>query len=209
VFLGVAVMFGIGGMTIPLALVAVAAALSVVVGSLGSLFADKTLRRRRTAWGAYGVHFGLALVVLGVAFSGPYKVEKDFLMNKGETVVIDEYTFTLLNMEQGETPKMIFLEANIEVAQGGEVVGVLTPQRRVYRKFDSPFAEAATIAGLGDELYATLLGLSQDGKASLKLSIHPLINWIWIGGTLMCLLPLLGLTRPRDTAAEAGGAERA
>lgn len=203
VFVGVAVMFGLGGMTIPLALLAAAASLAVVVGSLGSLITDKTLRRRRTAWGAYGVHFGVALVVLGVAFSGPYKVEEDFLVGTGETVVMDEYSFTLQGLEQGETAGMIFLEATIEVARDGEVVGTLTPERRVYRKFDSPFAEASTIPGMGDELYATLLGLSQDGKASLKLSIHPLINWIWIGGTLMCLLPFLGLARPRDTVEKA------
>jgi cytochrome c-type biogenesis protein CcmF len=192
-------------MTIPLALVAAAASLAVVVGSLGSLFTDKTLRRRRTAWGAYGVHFGVALVVLGVAFSGPYKVEEDFIVAEGESVTLKEYTFTLRELDQGETPAMIYLEAEIEVSRDDEVIGTLTPQRRIYRKFESPFSEASTIPGLGDEVYATLLGLSQQGQASLRLSVHPLINWIWIGGTLMCLLPFIGLTRPKDTAAEAAG----
>lgn len=200
VFFGVAVMFGLGGMTIPLALLGAAAALAVVVGSLGSLLSDKSLRRRRTAWGAYGVHFGLALVVLGVAFSGPYKVEEDFLMAPGESVVMDGYTFTLKDLHQGETPGMIYLEAQLEVTRGDKVLGMLKPQRRAYRKFDSPFAEASTIPRMGDELYATLLGLAQDGKASLRLSTHPLINWMWVGGTLMCILPFLGLARPRDPA---------
>ncbi|TVM33084.1 heme lyase CcmF/NrfE family subunit [Oceanidesulfovibrio marinus] len=213
VFAGVGVMLGMGGMTIPLALIAAAAALAVAVGSISSVLADSTLRRRRTAWAAYGVHLGLALVVLGVAFSGPYKVEKDFMLDKGEIVIMDNYTFTLKDIVQGEKPDMIYLEAQIEVSKDGKAVGMLAPQRRVYRKFEQPFAEASTIPGLGDELYGTLLGLSQQGKASLKLSVHPLINWIWIGGTLMCLLPFLGLTRPKDTAEEAkkkksGGAAR-
>lgn len=203
VFAGVGVMLGLGGMTIPLALIAAAAALAVAVGSISSVLSDSTLRRRRTAWAAYGVHLGLALVVLGVAFSGPYKVEKDFMLGKGETVVMDDYTFTLKDLVQGEKPDMIFLEAQIEVSKDGKPVGMLAPQRRVYQKFQQPFAEASTIPSLGDELYGTLLGLSQQGKASLKLSIHPLINWIWIGGTLMCLLPFIGLTRPKDTAEEA------
>jgi cytochrome c-type biogenesis protein CcmF len=31
--------------------------------------------------------------------------------------------------------------------------------------------------------------------ASLKLSINPMVNWIWIGGTLVCLIGFLAMDR--------------
>jgi cytochrome c-type biogenesis protein CcmF len=67
----------------------------------------------------------------------------------------------------------------------------LYPERRFYRNFDQPFAEAAVIPGLGDELYATLLGFNQDRQVRVQVRINPGVNWIWIGGTIMCLSGLL------------------
>lgn len=49
------------------------------------------------------------------------------------------------------------------------------------------------LPGLGDEVFTVLLGLTEDGGASLQVSINPLINWIWIGGTIMSLAPFLVL----------------
>ena len=50
--------------------------------------------------------------------------------------------------------------------------------------------------------YASLLGLDEDSHVVVKLSVEPLVNWLWIGGTIMCLVPLLGLRRrkPADAA---------
>ena len=30
-----------------------------------------------------------------------------------------------------------------------------------------------------------------EGDVSLKISLNPLVNWIWIGGTLSCLIAFL------------------
>ena len=70
-------------------------------------------------------------------------------------------------------------------------MGVLTPERRIYTGFEQPFAEVSTIPSLGDELYATLVNSTDKKAASLKISVNPLINWIWIGGTLSCLVAFL------------------
>ncbi len=101
-------------------------------------------------------------------------------------------------MHEQNGRSMAYVETEIEVSKDGKVLGTLRPQRRIYRKFKQPFAEASVMdpgIGLGDELYATLLGTTADKTASLKISIHPLINWLWIGGVLMCLFPFVGLRR--------------
>lgn len=83
-------------------------------------------------------------------------------------------------------------EARLTVTRDGRPVGVLTPEKRLYRNFEqSSFAEVSVIPSLGEELYATLLGFDEVGAASVRVSVNPLVNWIWIGGTLSCLAAFL------------------
>ena len=146
--------------------------------------------------GALGLHLGLALMALGIAFSGPYKQETDHAFAPGDSVKLGNVTVTLKNLFEGTQPGYHFLEAQLEVRRADTVIGELMPQRRIYDKFGSmQFTEVDVIPGLGNEVYASLLGLDQDGRAYVKISLEPLVNWIWIGGTLLCLFPLLMLRR--------------
>jgi cytochrome c-type biogenesis protein CcmF len=91
--------------------------------------------------------------------------------------------------------------ARLDVFKEGAKVGGLAPERRVYEKFSrQQFAEVDTVFSLGSEIYASLLGLEparpeQAPRVTVKISVHPLVNWLWIGGTLMCLFPLIALRR--------------
>ena len=184
------------GVRDPLPLVAAVSAVVCILGIAALFFAEPGLRRMKTAWAAYGVHVGLALVVLGVAFSGPYQVSKEMILKKGESVVLEKYTFTYEEFREHSDPAMAIAEAKLRVEKDGRPLGTLLPQRRMYRNFPDPFAEVSVIPGFGDELYATLLGFSRDhSSVTLKITINPLVNWIWIGGTLMSLFPFLGLGR--------------
>jgi cytochrome c-type biogenesis protein CcmF len=192
---GALVLFYAIGIRHPVALVAAASSLAIVAGILLLFSLDRGMRRRLRSWGAYGVHFGLALVVLGIAFSGPYQTEKEAVLEKGQSVSLEEYEFTYREFSRRDSRSMVVFEARLEVKKDGEALGAMEPQRRFYRNFDQPFAEVSTITGLGDELYATLLGFDREERVTIKVSVHPLINWIWIGGTLMCLFPFVGLAR--------------
>ncbi|MEW5773969.1 MAG: cytochrome c-type biogenesis CcmF C-terminal domain-containing protein [Thermodesulfobacteriota bacterium] len=184
------------GVRLPVPLLAAAAALAVIAGVAALLLADPAARAARPTWGALGTHLGLALVVLGIAISGPYKVETEVTLKKGEPVHLGAYALTLEDSFQTSSPAMAVFQAKIKVEKDGKPVGELTPERRMYRGFDQPFAEVSTIPGLGDEVYATVLAFERDGSAAVvKASVNPLVNWIWIGGTIMCLLPFVGLNR--------------
>jgi cytochrome c-type biogenesis protein CcmF len=86
----------------------------------------------------------------------------------------------------------------LEVSKDGKIFGTMHPDKRIYKNFErQQFAEVSTVFSLGDEVYSTLLGFTGDNRASFKVSINPLVNWVWIGGTIMCILPFLVLTRMR------------
>ena len=170
-----------------------------VVGFLLGLLlraASTPLRQLPRRAGALGLHLGLALMALGIAFSGPYKQEADHSFAPGDSMTIGDVTVTLKNLFEGTQPGYHFLEAQLEARRADAVIGELTPQRRIYDKFGNmQFTEVDVIPGLGNEVYASLLGLDQEGRAYVKISLEPLVNWLWIGGTLLCLFPLLMLRR--------------
>lgn len=196
VFLGAAGVLYTQGVRLPVPLLAGAAALAVAAGSVALLAADPAARASRPSWGALGAHLGLALVVLGIAVSGPYKIETEATLAKGRAVHLGSYTLTLVDSTSTSSPAMAVFTARIKVERFGQPVGELTPERRMFRGFDQPFSEVSTIPGLGDEIYATVLAFERDGSAvAVKASVNPLVNWIWIGSTVMCLLPLVGLRR--------------
>ncbi len=183
----------------PVAFIATAASAAAIV-SLGMIFAEKSTLQNKPTLAAHGVHLGLILVVLGVAFSGPYKTEKNLTLIKGQTEQVGQYQIGLIDMVEGETKNFHFLEARIQVTNAdGTLVGVLAPQMRIYNKFDSmPASEVDTVFSLGNELYSSLLSLSTrngEREASLRFSVNPLVNWLWIGGVLMCVFPFFGLRR--------------
>ena len=198
VFVAAGGMFWGLGYRQPTALLSSAASVAALC-TIGLLFLDKAVRSQIQSVAAYGVHFGLVLLFLGVAFSGPYKTENDLLLGKGGKGTVGAYEVTVVDLSTGETPAFEYLEARLQVVKNGVVVGLLTPQRRIYTKFgNQQFSEVDTVFSMGNEVYASLLGLDEQHRATIKVSVNPLVNWMWVGGTLMCLFPFLGLRRRKD-----------
>lgn len=190
--------FYLSGMTNVLAALTAAASVAAIVGIVLLFVFYPAMRSMRQSWGAYGIHLGLVLMALGIAFSGPYKIEEEFVLAKGESAMVDTYriTFTDLVQDGNVGDIKVRATATLEVHEGDKLIGVMVPDKRIYRNFErQQFAEVSTVPGLGDEIYSTLLGLTDDNKASFKVSVNPLINWIWIGGTLMCIVAFLLLRR--------------
>lgn len=183
----------------PMALLTAAASFVVLVNA-GLLLARRTVLHAPRARAALGAHVGLALLALGIAFSGPYTQERELLLAKGESGEVGSYTVTLESVADGERPGYDYLMARLAVSRGGESVGVVAPERRIYAKFGSmQFSEVDVISGPVRDIYASLLGMDEDLRVYVKVSIEPLVNWIWLGGAFMCLLPLFGLGKGRDS----------
>lgn len=197
------------GFNKPIALIASAASISILAGIVFQLLIAKP-RPHKRAWAALGTHLGLALAGLAVAFSGPYDTEKDVLLAPGLSENVGSYTLTLESIRQQDGPGFSALLAVLRVKEGEKDKGRLIPERRIYEKFgDMQFSEVDTIPSLGNELYASLLGLTQDKKVLIRFSIKPLVNWLWIGGLLMSLMPVFGLAaflRNRQSQSEAKSA---
>jgi cytochrome c-type biogenesis protein CcmF len=215
------------GFSKPLALAASAAAMAVMAGACLHVSAHPGILRMKPALAAHGTHFGLALIVLGIAFSGPYKVQRDIILKPGQSAVFGDYLLRLDAVGGGDfrnhaperkngaahpehaadPPQYIYSEAVVSVSRDGSPVGELRPQLRRYASHpDSTFSEVDTIFSWGNELYCSMLGVDEKGTATLQVSVNPLVNWIWIGGILLCALPLAGLGPRKNPPDETPGA---
>ncbi|MDR1777176.1 MAG: cytochrome c biogenesis protein CcsA [Desulfovibrio sp.] len=179
----------------PTALVATAASFGLVCNAILLLKNPSVLRSPPTL-GALGAHLGMALITIGIAFSGPYAEDGDFMLEKGQSGRIRGYTATLLDVRDGRGPGYDYLAARVQIQEGEKILGLVTPERRIYDKFGNmQFSEVDVIPGLGDEIYASMLGLDTGNLVHVRISVKPLVNWLWIGCAMLCLLPLLCLWR--------------
>ncbi|MBQ4076295.1 MAG: heme lyase CcmF/NrfE family subunit [Mailhella sp.] len=200
-FFGALVVFWKVGVTKALPLMSASLCAAILV-SMAMTLAEKSTRAWRPALMASLVHISVALMALGISFSGPYKQEVEVELARGQMAQVGPYTVVLSNMYEGRGANFDYIEAELQVSKDGKVVSVLAPQRRLYDKWQrSAFSEATTYPSLGSEFYATLLGVSGD-SAVLRMSANPLVNWLWIGGALMSIAPFIGLTRKRRPKTE-------
>lgn len=198
-FIAVAVVFVISGIVFwfmgyhkLLAVFSAASAVAAMATVVLVFALTPGVRRNSVSWGQYGIHLGVAMLALGIAFSGPFKAETQAALNKGETVRLEGYDFTYLDHVQDETKELSArLTARLTVTRNGKKIGIMHPEKRIYRSYPGQqFAEVAVVPSLGNELYATVLGITESGQVSFQISVNPLVNWVWIGGTLMCLMGL-------------------
>ncbi|MDR2820394.1 MAG: cytochrome c biogenesis protein CcsA [Desulfovibrio sp.] len=188
------------------ALVAAAAAFGLVYDAV-LMLKNTAVFRSPSTLGALGAHLGMALVTVGIAFSGPYAEDKDMTLAQGQSGQIQDYSATLLDIRSGRRPGYEYVGARIEVRKGDKRLGIIEPERRVYDKFGTmQFSEVDTIPRPGDEIYASLLRFDGEKRVLVKISVKPFVNWLWIGGAMLCILPLLCLRRRKSGSPASGAA---
>jgi cytochrome c-type biogenesis protein CcmF len=144
--------------------------------------------RKRRRYGAYLAHLGMVVLVVGVAGSHFWQQQKDVTLMPGDQVSVAGYTLTYAGAEQRQ------------LADHTELVGAM-------RLGDQTLQPArASYAGLGGQslthvaisstpiadVYVILAGMNDDGSASFRIFVNPLVAWIWAGGAVIILGVILG-----------------
>ena len=174
-----------------LAVTAVGAAVAVAVSVVLLTVLQPKASRSRAFLSSHGSHLLFAVLVLGVAVSGPFQKTHEVPLSPGENFSFGGYLFEYTKLRTEKKPELAIEEAVITVSKDGKRLGELTPQRRLYRNYDHPNSEVSTLFSLGDELYATIHDIEGERVQPLKVSINPMVNWVWIGSLGITLLPLL------------------
>ena len=156
------------------------------------------IRRNQRRYGGFVVHLGVVLIVLGIAGSMAYSIEREATLNVGETLTAGSYRVAFEGLRGSQQPTHYRMEGMFQVSQNGHALGRLSPTLKFFPAQDSPIGRAVFRSTLKEDLYLILSGFSDVGRnqATLKVLIRPLVLWIWLGGfvialgTLMTILPL-------------------
>ncbi|QHM71863.1 heme lyase CcmF/NrfE family subunit [Mixta intestinalis] len=151
----------------------------------------------RSHWGMVLGHLGVAVTVIGIAFSQNYSVERDVRMKGGDSVDIHQYRFLFREVRELQGPNYSGGEALIDVTRNGKPEATLRAEKRYYNVARSMMTEAAIDGGLTRDLYAALGEELSDGSWAVRIYYKPFVRWIWYGGLFMACGGLLCLLDPR------------
>ena len=147
-------------------------------------------------WGMVLAHLGVAVTVVGIAFSQNYSVQRDVRMQPGESITLQDYRFTFTGVKQSVGPNWSGSTGAIAVTKDGKPVATLLAEKRNYGN-RMVMTEAAIDGGVTRDLYAALGEPLDNGAWALRIYIKPYVRWIWAGGLLMALGGLLCLADAR------------
>jgi len=153
-------------------------------------------RRNMRRYGGYVVHFGVVLVVIGLA-GAAFNRDKEEEMAAGDKLELGRYTLVSRAYTEDDNANYQSRAALLDVYKNGKFLVQLNPEERRFKASGGqPVHIIANHSTLREDLYVTFQGLNnQTGHPIIKAIINPLVNWIWIGvlviafGTGMALVP--------------------
>jgi len=176
-----------------------AGALWVALTTLRDLFLrlKKGSKLTPSYTGMIMAHLGVAVFVAGVTVVISFDEERDLRMEPGSSYMVSDHEFRFLGVSKQKGPNYIADEALIEVWKGGELRGVLKPQKRVYSGKGNPMTDASIDVGFMRDLYAALGEELGGGAWSMRVYYKPLIRWVWLGSLLMTIGGFLAISDRR------------
>jgi cytochrome c-type biogenesis protein CcmF len=155
------------------------------------------MRRNQRRYGGFVVHLGVVLIILGIAGSMTYSLEREATLKIKDTLTIGQYRIQFEGLKGSQEATHFRVEGAFRVFNEGAEKGILSPALKFFPTQQSPVGRAVHQSTLKEDLYLILSGFSEleQNQATLKVLVRPLVIWMWIGGfvilfgTLICIAP--------------------
>jgi cytochrome c-type biogenesis protein CcmF len=171
----------------------------VIAGHTGQgMFASmvQLTHRNTRRYGGYIVHFGVVVVIIGLAGSAfNQDKESDKGLGYGDKMTIGNYTLVCRSFTQEDKPNYGSEWAIIDVFKGGRQIDTMYPERRFYKASQQAQTMPTIRSTLNEDLYIVYEGQNEKGEPIIKAHLNPLVMWIWLGvwiilgGTVLALIP--------------------
>jgi cytochrome c-type biogenesis protein CcmF len=173
------------------------------------------VQRNSRRYGGFIIHTGMAVLMIGIAASSFFSLEKDAMVQLNQSFQVRGYQLIYRDLQFQRDPHKEVVRAKIEVIRNGKPEGFLVPERHFYKNQDQPTTEVALRKFWNEDLYIIIAGWDEQGQATFKVYVNPLVSWLWWGGFIMLfggiivLSPNLGrepaFGRVGETAEEVSG----
>ena len=145
------------------------------------------VRMGRAVWGMHIAHFGVGLFALGATVASTYSVETDQSIRIGESVEVAGAEFVLRDLRRVAGPNYEADEGEFEIRRNGTLIGLVAPQKRVYRVQQNAMTEAGIDGRLARDWFVALGEPLGGGAWSVRIQYKPLLRLIWLGALIMAL----------------------
>ncbi|MEE9611149.1 MAG: heme lyase CcmF/NrfE family subunit [Desulfatiglandales bacterium] len=159
-------------------------------GMVKSLFNLIWMNKRR--YGGYIVHIGVLLTFIGVTGKA-FDEEKTANLEQGESLRLKNYTLSYKGLTTYPTKNRFVVSAALTVFINQKKVGTIRPEKNFHKGQEEPTTEVAVRSNFIEDLYVILADYAEDGSATIKVMIKPLIIYLWIGGIVVVLGSILSL----------------
>jgi cytochrome c-type biogenesis protein CcmF len=143
------------------------------------------VQRNSRRYGGFIIHTGMGVLMIGIAASSFFGLEKDAMVQLNQSFQVRGYQLTYRDIEFHKDPHKELVRAKIEVIRNGRPEGFLIPERHFYKNQDQPTTEVALRSFWNEDLYIILAGWDEQGQATFKVYVNPLVSWLWWGGFIM------------------------
>jgi len=141
--------------------------------------------RNKRRYGGHIIHFGAVLLFMAMSGSA-FNMEKQITVNKGESFKVKQYTLKYDGLSDYPTASKHRVVATLTMFNDNHKVGVLSPEKSLFKGQEQPTTEVAIHTNLKEDVYVILAGYGKDW-ATFKVLVNPLVVWLWIGGVIMAL----------------------
>jgi cytochrome c-type biogenesis protein CcmF len=147
---------------------------------------DLTMRNTRR-YGGYIVHFGMALIFIGIAGTA-FNKDIQMEMAPGQSLTIGPYTVLCQNFDRVSNSNYESERATLEIFRNGRSEMMLYPERRFFLASEVTETMVAVQSKPLHDLYIVYAGRSpESGKPVIHAYLNPLVKWIWFGGIVVVL----------------------
>jgi cytochrome c-type biogenesis protein CcmF len=175
----------------------------------GAAVRQLVLATRRQGWrglvgrtnGGMVVHLGVIVIAVAIAASGSYLRQAEFTLAPGERAVFAGHELVYLETTFTADGRTTVASAQITVDGAGPYAPAVT-------RFDDAGQDVATPSvrsALTDDVHLSLLEVPGEagGPIRVRVTVQPLVVWLWIGGAVMMVGAVLAVfpgRRRRGTA---------
>ena len=153
----------------------------------------KLISGNRPRYGGYIVHLAVLLLVLGIVGSSFYEIQRDVVLQPGESAVIGEYRIEYVGTESSFRGDRTEFVSTLRAYKEDEFIGEMHPQRAFYPDFQMSSTRASIRSTPVEDFYVVPSELSEDGSAGFRVFVNPLVWWMWIAGPMFMLGTVVSL----------------
>ncbi|MDR0772899.1 MAG: heme lyase CcmF/NrfE family subunit [Wolbachia pipientis] len=158
---------------------------------------ESILLARRVSKSYYAMmlaHAGVAILVLGIAYSVGWQKKKENYLKIGDSITVNKFKVTLQNIELIKEKNFHAVRGTMDIRNllNNKILGEVTPEYRFYLAEGQKNVESSIYHNLLSDIYV-VIGEIDKSKSKIAAKVHykPGMSIIWLGSFLIAFGSLL------------------